>query len=366
MRGGLALVLVVAMALGSLIVATGPADGASKSFDLYGHNVTGWGSTSGGETMPGPTMTVDQGDSVTMHLFSEDGLPHQFHIDYDGDGAADAGEPLSPVFSGSITYTFTASTIGAFTYRCTVHPSMMFGTWVTQEVTVHDVAVTSVVADPTSVEPGQPVTITVVVENQGTAQETTTVTAFAGSITVGSNPITLGAGITDAVVLTWDTTGVPPGNYEIRGEASQVPGETDTSDNSLTDGTVTVQQLPPPGGDLKATLVGRGAWPGFHHFSVPRRGSIQTFFGKIGNIGPDAVSAKVVFTVYDGAGNAVGGTESNVATIPLGGDAVVFGEWRAGTGRFHVVAQCWFDSNGDGTFDSFDSNTKEFSFAVVL
>ena len=109
--------LVVAMALGSLIVATGPAVGASKSFDLYGHNVTGWGSTSGGETMPGPTMTVDQGDSVTMHLFSEDGLPHQFHIDYDGDGAADAGEPLSPVFSGSITYTFTASTIGAFTYR---------------------------------------------------------------------------------------------------------------------------------------------------------------------------------------------------------------------------------------------------------
>ena len=89
-------------------------------------------------------------------------------------------------------------------------------------------------------------------------------------------------------------------------------------------------------------------------------------FAKIGNIGPDAVSAKVVFTVYDGAGNAVGGTESNVATISLVGDAVVFGEWRAGTGRFHVVAQCWFDSNGNGTFDSFDSNTKEFSFAVVL
>jgi len=134
----------------------------------------------------------------------------------------------------------------------------------------------------------------------------------------------------------------------------------------MTDGTVTVQPLPPPGGDLKATLVGRGAWPGFHHFSVIRRGTALAMFAKAGNIGPGPVTAKVVFTVYDGAGSLVATIESNVASIAVGGDVIVSGSWRVDVGRFHVVAQCWFDSNGDGTFDSFDSNTKEFSFAVVL
>src|SRR5437867_7408737 len=117
MRRGLALLLVLGLVIGPLLVVARPAQGASKSFDLYGDGTTGWGFTSGGESIPGPTITVDQGDSVTMHLFSDDAAPHQFHIDYDGDGVADAGEPLSPVFSGPITYTFTAGTAGTFTYR---------------------------------------------------------------------------------------------------------------------------------------------------------------------------------------------------------------------------------------------------------
>lgn len=72
-----------------------------------------------------------------MTLFSQDFLSHTFNIDYDGTGAfgSTVGEPLSPAFSSPtipITYTFTASRTGTFSYWCTFHGSPMTGTWMTQ------------------------------------------------------------------------------------------------------------------------------------------------------------------------------------------------------------------------------------------
>ena len=364
------LLLIVGLIVGPLAIGTFSARGASKSFTLYGDAVTGWGFTSGGESMPGPTMTVDQGDSVTMTLYADDSLPHGFHIDYDGDGVVDTGEPYSGIFSSPttpLTYTFTASVSGTFLYRCTVHPAMMFGTWKTNApAPVHDVAVTSVTATPLTVTAGDPVTVTVVVENQGTVQETTSVSATAGSISVGSNPITLDAGATDAVVLTWDTTGVAPGDYVITGAASPVTGETDLSDNEMTDGTVTVQSPPPPPpGNLAAELAGRSAWPLRHHFVISRAGPIQTLFAKVHNAGTGPVNAKVVFTVYTSAGAFVAAVETGALVILVDGIVVLSGTLPASPGRYMVTAQVWFDSNNDGTFDGSDPNTKDFGFSVV-
>lgn len=361
------MLLIVGLIVGPLFIGAMGARGASRSFTLYGDAATGWGFTSGGESMPGPMITVDQGDTVTMTLYADDSLPHGFHIDYDGDGVVDTGEPYSGIFSSPttpLTYTFTAGVSGTFQYRCTVHPTMMTGTWKTNAAPpVHDVAVTSVTATPLTVPAGDPVTVTVVVENQGTVQETTTVSAMAGAIPVGSNPITLDAGATDAVVLTWDTTGAAPGDYVITGAASQVTGETDLSDNEMTDGTVTVQS--PPSGSLAAELAGRSAWPMHHHFAISRAGPTQTLFAKVHNSGTGPVNAKVVFTVYTSAGAFVATVDSGATVIPVDGIVVLSGTLPASPGRYMVTAQVWFDSNNDGTFDGSDPNTKDFGFSVV-
>lgn len=103
---------------------------AAVEFDLFGSVAQGWGFTAGSMTKPGPQVTVDVGDSVTIHLNSADALPHRFLLDYDGDGTADANEPASGFFTAQETITFTADVAGTFTYFCTVHPSMS-GPWTT-------------------------------------------------------------------------------------------------------------------------------------------------------------------------------------------------------------------------------------------
>lgn len=100
-----------------------------RSFNLYGSASGGWGFTSGTITSPGPTITVDEGDLVNLTLISQDSSLHSFYVDYNGDHAADMGEPTSSSFTTSTIYQFTADTSGTFTYYCQYHPDMMFGTF---------------------------------------------------------------------------------------------------------------------------------------------------------------------------------------------------------------------------------------------
>jgi len=122
----------VVLALGMVSLAAAPARAASVPVNLYGSFGTGWGMTSGSETNPGPTVTVNQGDSVTVTLTSTDGFTHQFLVDYNGNGIADSGEPLSAAFSSTTTLTFLANQAGTFNYLCVIHPTAMKGTFVVQ------------------------------------------------------------------------------------------------------------------------------------------------------------------------------------------------------------------------------------------
>ena len=128
---GLALVM-VALAVGMGVFASAPAKAANVPLSLFGSATNGWGTSSTSETNPGPTFTVNQGDTVTITLTSTDGFPHEFLIDYNGNGVADPGEPVSASFTSTATVTFVASQVGTYHYLCLVHPTIMKGTFVVQ------------------------------------------------------------------------------------------------------------------------------------------------------------------------------------------------------------------------------------------
>jgi len=111
-----------------------------------------------------------------------------------------------------------------------------------------DVAIVNVTLSATKAYVGEVVTITVVAENQGTWAETFNVTTSYENTTlgilrtIGTQRITnLDSGANTTIIFSWDTTNVQPGvTYTIKAKADVLPGETDTSDNALTDGLVQV------------------------------------------------------------------------------------------------------------------------------
>jgi Multicopper oxidase len=99
----------------------------SRSITLRGSFATGWNGTN-----PGPTITLMQGDTVTLNLISSDGAPHTFIIDVAKAGIVanpNCGiEKCSSQFSSSTTFTFTADmAAGTYTYYCSIHLQHMYG-----------------------------------------------------------------------------------------------------------------------------------------------------------------------------------------------------------------------------------------------
>jgi len=81
----------------------------------------------------------------------------------------------------------------------------------------------------------------VTAENQGDFSETFDVSVYYDSILIETKTVTdLPAGTSTILEFFWDTTGAAEGIYTIKAEASVVPGETDTADNTYIDGTVEV------------------------------------------------------------------------------------------------------------------------------
>ncbi|HZY93656.1 MAG TPA: hypothetical protein VFE98_02210 [Candidatus Bathyarchaeia archaeon] len=84
-------------------------------------------------TNANPTITVKQGDMVTVSLVSSDGAPHLFLLDMDKDGSTTATcptiDPCSVQFPPNTSLSFTAGTPGSYTYFCTIHPISMFATF---------------------------------------------------------------------------------------------------------------------------------------------------------------------------------------------------------------------------------------------
>lgn len=108
----------------------------------------------------------------------------------------------------------------------------------------YDLAVTNVTTSKTVVGQGFSFNVNVTVENQGYLTELFNVTLYANTTAVGRQMvIDLAAGETSTLTFAWNTTGFAKGNYTISAYASSVPGEADTTDNTLTDGVVTVAMV---------------------------------------------------------------------------------------------------------------------------
>ena len=116
------------------LVLAQPAKAADVPIYLFA-DATGWGTTSHGETNPGPTFVVYHNDQITMTLTSDDLLPHGFFIDYNNNGVPDNGDYSSPKTSATettITFSFPADKVGQYTYADQVIP-LNTGTWSTRD-----------------------------------------------------------------------------------------------------------------------------------------------------------------------------------------------------------------------------------------
>jgi parallel beta-helix repeat protein len=111
---------------------------------------------------------------------------------------------------------------------------------------VNDVAILNVTASPTETYVDQIVNINVTVKNKGTVSETFNVTVYYDSIPIDTHSVVnLAPGSNITVTFSWNTSGVQKGTYAISAEAEVVPGETNTTDNTYIDDTVSILNGPP-------------------------------------------------------------------------------------------------------------------------
>ena len=118
---------------------------------------------------------------------------------------------------------------------------------------VPDLAVVSVSPSKTVVGQGLNMSISVTVQNQGTGAATWNITVEANSTIAERKTTTLSAGAFLTLTFMWNTSGYSKGRYEISAHATTAFNETDTADNSLSDGWIQVA--------TKGDIAGQGTFP---------------------------------------------------------------------------------------------------------
>lgn len=114
------------------------------------------------------------------------------------------------------------------------------------QVLVHDIAVINVEVLPNTVEIGENVSIKVMVVNKGNFSQTFDVSVYYASSLIGTKTVTLAARTSQNLTFSWNTAGIAANTFTIKAQASPVPDETDQTNNTFIDGTVTVKAPPQP------------------------------------------------------------------------------------------------------------------------
>jgi parallel beta-helix repeat protein len=119
------------------------------------------------------------------------------------------------------------------------HPGFIVeyeGNW-----TGHDITVTNMNVAPCCGLQGFLAYLNVTASNVGGFNETFNLSVYADTVEIGTENVNLSKGNSTIVIYRWNTTEVICGRYTIWAKASVVPGEKDTADNTLIDGTVVVK-----------------------------------------------------------------------------------------------------------------------------
>jgi hypothetical protein len=218
----------------SIFPSIAPVKASSRTISLVG--TTGayyyWNDTN-------PTITVTQGDTLTIAVSSSNTVSHRLLIDLDKDGYTDIADCGSlDVCSMMVppSYTIPPFTInsspGTYTYYCTVHPGSMFGSFIvqSQQSTTPDFTVTPSATSLTATQ-GSTATATITLNS---------VNSFSGSVNLaasvsptGPRPtftpssISLSAGGSASSTLTMSTSSsgyysspIALGNYAVNVTAS--------------------------------------------------------------------------------------------------------------------------------------------------
>jgi hypothetical protein len=124
--------------------------------------------------------------------------------------------------------------------------------WVAQ----HDVAITNVASCKTVVSQGYSLNMNVTAANTGSYVESFfDVYMYASNLSstyqIGLQTITLNPDETAVLTFTWDTHDLAKGNYTLWAHAEPVVNETETADNTYTDGVATISTQ----GDINADSI---------------------------------------------------------------------------------------------------------------
>jgi len=144
----------------------------------------------------------------------------------------------------TLTFHWNTTSISPGNYSFTLHASPVtgetdisdntyeFGT-ITIVPQIHNLAITNIALSKTSVGQGYDVEIFVTVKNLGNMLETFSLTTHVNMTPVVNRNISLSAGNTLTLNLTWHTSSFIKGNYTIWADILPLPSETDTTDNIL-------------------------------------------------------------------------------------------------------------------------------------
>lgn len=116
---------------------------------------------------------------------------------------------------------------------------------------VHDIQTQNLTSLKGAVGQGYLNNFTVTVRNHGDFQETFNVSVRANATELIRKEVTVPSGNSSSIILVWNSTGFPYGNFSISAYAWPVQNETNTSDNTLVDGRLIVG-IP---GDIKTDGV---------------------------------------------------------------------------------------------------------------
>jgi len=203
------------------------AHAISRTIMLKGSFATGWNGSN-----PGPTISVTQGDSVTLNLVSTDGAPHTFVIDVAHAGIIPnpncAVDKCSSQFSSTTTFMFTADmAAGTYSYYCSIHLQHMTGSLVVHSSTSTGPDFTAA-SNPTMITVAQGASGSAIVTLMslngftGTVDLTATVSPSGPTVSFSSTSVALPANGSASSTLTVSTTSmgvysspVPNGAYTV-------------------------------------------------------------------------------------------------------------------------------------------------------